>query len=139
MYNSTRLKYALQTLRELSEERGKISKQLAALRSRCQFREQVIDSLYDYYDLVSGDYYAVVDGLVRSTEAIEILRDYMQEHHDVIDDQMERMRKMLDQTVKPTDTVEKLDKLKNFVFYMRPEAPRTLAAEPKQPPTGPTP
>ncbi|MBF2053038.1 MAG: hypothetical protein IGS03_06180 [Candidatus Sericytochromatia bacterium] len=134
MYNSTRLKQALQTLQALSEERGNISKQLAALRSRCQFREQVIDSLYDYYDLVSGDYYAVVDGLVRSTEAIEILRDYMQEHYDVIDDQMQRMRKMLDQPVKPTDTIEKLDKLKGFVFYMRPETPRTLNASPKMPP-----
>lgn len=124
MYNSTRLKYAIETLRELNKERGKLSRQLAALRSRCKFREEVIDNLYDYYDVVSGDYYAVVDGLVRSSEAIEVLRDYMREHYDVIDEQMERMRELLDQPPKPSATVQKLDKLTSFVFYMRPEAPR---------------
>jgi len=137
MYNSTRLKYAIQTLQELSQERGQLSKQLAALRARCQFREGVIDHLYDYYDLVSGDYYAAVDGLVRSAEAIEVLRDYMQEHYDVIEDQMQRMRQMLDQPVKPSQTVEKLDKLTNFVFYMRPQTPRT--ATPSSPATQQTP
>lgn len=128
MYNSTRLKYAIETLRELSNERGQLSKQLAALRSRCQFREEVIDNLYDYYDVVSGDYYAVVDGLVRSSEAIEVLRDYMQEHSDILEDQLQRMRKLLDQPVKPAQTVEKLEKLSSFVFYMRPEPPRTPPA-----------
>lgn len=127
MYNSTRLKYAIETLRELSNERGKLSRQLAALRARCQFREEVIDNLYDYYDVVSGDYYAVADGLVRSSEAIEVLRDYMQEHYEIIDDQMQRMRKMLDKPVKPSDTIEKLEKLTGFVFYMRPEPPRPKA------------
>jgi len=131
MYNSTRLKYAIQTLQELSNERSQISKQLAALRARCQFREEVINHLYDYYDLVSGDYYAAVDGLVRSPEAIEVLRDYMQEHYDVIDGQMQRMRQMLDQPVKPAQTIEKLEKLTNFVFYMRPgTAPKTPQQNP---------
>lgn len=119
MYNSTRLKYAIETLREMNRERGQISKQLGALRGRCQFREEVIDNLYDYYDVVSGDYYAVVDGLVRSTEAIEVLRDYMRDHHQVIEDQMERMRVMLDQPMKPSQSVQKLEKLTNFVFYMK--------------------
>jgi hypothetical protein len=128
MYNSTRLKYAIETLRELNRERGQLSKQLAALRARCQFREEVIDNLYDYYDVVSGDYYAVVDGLVRSSEAIEVLRDYMREHYDVIDEQMEKMRNLLDQPVKPAQTIQKLEKLSSFVFYMRPEAPRMPGA-----------
>lgn len=127
MYNSTRLKYAIETLRELNRERGQLSKQLGALRSRCQFREEVIDNLYDYYDVVSGDYYAVVDGLVRASEAIEVLRDYMQEHYGVIDDQMERMRNLLDQPIKPAQTAEKLERLTNFVFYMRPSPPRPAA------------
>lgn len=127
MYNSTRLKYAIETLRELNRERGQLSKQLAALKARCQFREEVIDNLYDYYDVVSGDYYAVVDGLVRTSEAIEVLRDYMQEHYEVIEDQMTRMRNMLDQPVKPAQTIQKIEKLTNFVFYMRPEPPRTPA------------
>lgn len=124
MYNSTRLKYAIETLRELNKERGQLSKQLAALRARCQFREEVIDNLYDYYDVVSGDYYAVVDGLVRSSEAIEVLRDYMNEHYDVLDEQMEKMRNILDQPVQVAKTAQKMDKLSNFVFYMRPETPR---------------
>jgi len=128
MYNSTRLKYAIETLRELNKERGQLSKQLAALRSRCQFREEVIDNLYDYYDVVSGDYYAVVDGLVRSSEAIEVLRDYMNEHYDVIDEQMETMRNILDQPVQVAKTAQKLDKLTSFVFYMRPETPRPVSS-----------
>ncbi|MGV3526837.1 MAG: hypothetical protein ACO1RX_21645 [Candidatus Sericytochromatia bacterium] len=125
MYNSTRLKYAIETLRELNRERGQLSKQLGALRSRCQFREEVIDNLYGYYDVVSGDYYAVVDGLVRSTEAIEVLRDYMQEHLGLIEDQMQRMREMLDQPVKPVQNPQKLERLTSFVFYMKPEAPQS--------------
>lgn len=128
MYNSTRLKYAIETLRELNRERGQLSKQLAALRGRCQFREEIIDNLYDYYDVVSGDYYAVVDGLVRSSEAIEVLRDYMNEHYDVLDEQMETMRNILDQPVKPSQAVQKLEKLSSFVFYMRPETPRQAQA-----------
>ncbi|MEZ0370025.1 MAG: hypothetical protein ACAI44_13140 [Candidatus Sericytochromatia bacterium] len=129
MYNSTRLKYAIETLRELNRERGQLSKQLAALRARCQFREEVIDNLYDYYDVVSGDYYAVVDGLVRASEAIEVLRDYMREHYDVVDAQMQAMRNLLDQPVKPAQALQKLDKLTSFVFYMRPEPPRALGSE----------
>lgn len=128
MYNSTRLKYAIETLKDLSKERGQLSKQLGALRSRCQFREEVIDNLYDYYDVVSGDYYAVVDGLVRSPEAIEILRDYMQEHYAVLEEQLERMRKILDQPAQPAEVVQKLEKLSNFVFYMRPEEHPTAPA-----------
>lgn len=128
MYNSTRLKYAIETLRELNQERGQLSRQLAALRARCQFREEVIDNLYDYYDVVSGDYFAVVDGLVRSSEAIEVLRDYMDEHYEVIDEQMEQMRNILDQPVQPAKSIQKLDKLSNFVFYMRPKAPPRPAA-----------
>ncbi|HEY9839751.1 MAG: hypothetical protein ACAI44_26890 [Candidatus Sericytochromatia bacterium] len=128
MYNSTRLKYAIETLRELNRERGQLSKQLAALRARCQFREEVIDNLYDYYDVVSGDYYAVVDGLVRASEAIEVLRDYMREHYDLLDEQMQVMRNLLDQPVKPAQAMQKLDKLTSFVFYMRPEPPRTSGA-----------
>lgn len=122
MYNSTRLKYAIETLRDLNVERGQLSKQLAALRSRCEFREKVIDCLYDYYDVVSGDYYAVLDGLVRSTEAMETLRDYMQEHYQILDEQMQKMRQLLDQPPKPTESPEKMDRLTNFVFYMRPPA-----------------
>lgn len=128
MYNSTRLKYAIETLRELNRERGQLSKQLGALRARCHFREEVIDNLYDYYDVVSGDYYAVVDGLVRSPEAIEVLRDYMREHYDVIEDQMQRMRNLLDQPVKPSQSIQKLDKLTNFVFYMKSGPPSTPSA-----------
>ena len=128
MYNSTRLKYAIETLRELNRERGQLSTQLAALRSRCQFREEVIDNLYDYYDVVSGDYYAVIDGLVRASEAIEVLRDYMQEHYSVIDDQMERMRAMLDQPVKPVQAQQKLEKLTDFIFYMRATPPRAATS-----------
>ena len=134
MYNSTRLKYAIETLRELNRERGQLSKQLAALRARCQFREEFIDNLYDYYDVVSGDYYAVIDGLVRSTEAIEVLRDYMQEHYGVLDDQLERMRNLLDQPVKPAQSAQaaqKMDKLTSFVFYMRPESPRLAGGQGK--------
>lgn len=128
MYNSTRLKYAIETLRELNRERGQLSKQLGALRARCQFREEVIDNLYGYYDVVSGDYYAVVDGLVRSTEAIEVLRDYMQEHMELLEDQIQRMREMLDQPLKPVQASQKMEKLTSFVFYMKPEAPRTPGA-----------
>ena len=123
MYNSTRLKYAIETLRDLNVERGQVSKQMAALRSRCEFREKVIDCLYDYYDVVSGDYYAVVDGLVRSTEAMETLRDYMQEHYQILEEQMLKMREILDQAPKANENPEKLDKLTHFVFYMRPNAP----------------
>lgn len=128
MYNSTRVKYAIETLKELSNERGNLSKQLAALRGRCQFREAVIDNLYDYYDVVSGDYYAVVDGLVRSPEAIEVLRDYMQEHLEVLEDQLQRMREMLDKPLKPSENVERMEKLTSFVFYMKPEAPKVAPA-----------
>ena len=130
MYQSTRIKYAIETLRELSNERGKLSQQMGGLRSRCKFREEVIDNLYDYYDVVSGDYYAVVDGLVRHAEAIEVLRDYMQEHFSVLEDQLLRMREILDQPVKPSETVEKLEKLTSFIFYMRPENP--ALSQPKE-------
>lgn len=131
MFNSTRLKYAIQTLQELSKERGELSKHLAGLKARCQLRENIIDNLYDYYDVVSGDYYAVVDGLVRTPEAIEVLRDYMQEHYGLLEDQMEKMRNYLDQPIKPTQAVEKLEKMRNFVFYMKnpPTMPGGNAAE----------
>lgn len=127
MNKSTRIKYAIQTLSELNQERGKLSRQLSALRARCQFREEVIDNLYDYYDVVSGDYYAVVDGLVKYAEAIEVLRDYMQEHYDVLDDQLKRMRKLLDAPVKVGNAPENLEKLTDFIFYMKPEAPKPQA------------
>lgn len=123
MLNSTRLKYAMQTLRDLNRERGQLSKMLAAVRSRCQFRESVIDNLYDYYDIVSGDYYAAVDGLVRNPQAIEVLRDYMQEHYGLLEEQLQKTRDYLDQPVNPAQTMEKLDKISSFVFYMH-EAPR---------------
>lgn len=132
MYNSTRLKYAIETLKDLSKERGQLSQQLGALRARCLFREKVIDNLYDYYDVVSGDYYAAADGLVRSTEAIEVLRDYMQEHYSILEDQLVRMRKMLDQPAQPSKMSEKLEKLTDFVFYMRPEGTKSgVSPEPR--------
>ena len=131
MQKSTRIKYAIQTLSELNQERGKLSKQLAALRGRCQLREEVIDNLYDYYDVVAGDYYAVADGLVRNPEAIEVLRDYMQEHYDLLDEQIQKMRNILDAPMKPSQSVEKLEQLVNFVFYMKMEAPKPTAM-PKQ-------
>ena len=119
MYQSSRIKYAIQALKELSQERTELSKQLGALRARCEFRENVIDCLYDYYDVVSGDYYAVVDGVVKYAESIEVIRDYMAEHYKLLDTQLKKMREILDQPVKTHDKVEKLDKLTNFVFYMQ--------------------
>ncbi len=121
MYNSSRIKYAIETLKELSKERSELSKQLGALRDRCEFRENVIDSLYDYYDVVSGDYYAVVDGIVKHAESIEVIRDYMAEHYKLLDEQLKKMREILDKPVKTKDKVEKLEKLTSFVFYMRPD------------------
>jgi hypothetical protein len=125
MFNSTRLKYAIETLRDLNQERGQLSKQLAALRARCQIRENIVDNLYDYYDIVSGDYYAVLDGMVRYHESLEVLRDYMKEHYDVLEEQLQKTREYLDQPVKPIQALEKIEKITSYVFYMKdpPKAP----------------
>lgn len=122
MYNSSRIKYAIEALKELSNERAELSKQLSALKARCDFRQEAIDSLYDYYDVVSGDYYAVVDGMVKYPESIEVVRDYMAEHYGLLDDQLKRLREILNQPVKSHDKAEKLEKLTQFVFYMRPKS-----------------
>lgn len=122
MYNSSRIKYAIQALKELSNERSELSNQLSALKARCDFRQAAIDSLYDYYDVVSGDYYAVVDGMVKYPESIEVVRDYMAEHYGALDDQLKRLREILNAPVKTHDKSEKLEKLTQFIFYMRPKA-----------------
>lgn len=124
MYNSSRIKYAIEALKDLSRERSNLSQQLSALKARCEFRESAIDCLYDYYDVVSGDYYAVVDGMVKYAESIEVVRDYMAEHYGLLDDQLKRMREILNEPVKTHDKAEKLEKLTNFVFYMRPQGPQ---------------
>lgn len=122
MYNSSRVKYAIEALKELSNERAELSKQLSALKARCDFRREAIDALYDYYDVVSGDYYAVVDGMVKYPESIEVVRDYMAEHYGALDDQLKRLREILNAPVKTHDKSEKLEKMTDFVFYMRPKA-----------------
>jgi hypothetical protein len=119
MFNSTRLKYAIEALRDLNQDRSQLSRQLAALRARCQLREKVIDILYDYYDVVSGDYYAAIDGLVRFPESLEVLRDYMQEHHALLEDQLQKTREHLDQPTQLDQVPEKLEKITNYVFYMK--------------------
>ncbi len=121
MHNSSRIKYAIEALKDLSRERSNLSKQLNALKARCEFRQEAIDCLYDYYDVVSGDYYAVVDGMVKYSESIEVVRDYMAEHYGLLDDQIKRMREILNEPVKTHDKIEKLEKLTSFVFYMRPQ------------------
>lgn len=124
MYNSSRIKYAIEALKELSGERSELGKQLSSLKMRCEFRESAIDALYDYYDVVSGDYYAVVDGMVKYAESIEVVRDYMAEHYSILDGQLQTLRKILDEPVKTHDKAEKLEKMTNFVFYMRPKTPQ---------------
>lgn len=128
MFNSTRLKYAIETLRDLNQERGQLSQELAALRARCQMREHIIDNLYDYYDIVSSDYYAVIDGLVRYPESLEVLRDYMRDHYEVLEEQLQKTRAYLDQPVKPVQAIEKLEKITSYVFYMK---------DPPRPPSDP--
>lgn len=125
MYNSSRIKYAIEALKDLSQERSNLSKQLGALKARCEFRESAIDCLYDYYDVISGDYYAVVDGMVKYADSIEVVRDYMAEHYGKLDEQLKRLREVLNEPVKSHDKAEKLEKLTSFVFYMRPQAPQT--------------
>lgn len=108
----------MQALRELNKVRGDLSKQLAALKSRYDFRQSIVDTLYDYYDTVADDYFGVQDGLLTSAEAVAVIRDYMEEHLEVLDNQLNAMREYLSKPVKPATVPQKLEEIKSHVYYV---------------------
>lgn len=119
MLNITRLKYAVQALRELNKSRGELSKQLASLKARYTIREKVVDNLYGYYDMIASDYYAAFEGEVKFGQALEVMKEYMKEHQELLEQQLNALRNTLDKPLTPTDGKEKLEFIKSHVYYMK--------------------
>lgn len=123
MLDLDRLNKAIVTLKKLNKVRGQLSRQLAALKARYNIRKDVVDNLYGYYEQVANDYFAVNDGILTTEEAIGIIRDYLEEHLDLLDDQLTTVREYLSKPVKPTHLKEKLDHIKSHVYYMKDDLP----------------
>ena len=121
MLDLDRLKKAMVALRELNKVRGVLSGKLAAVKARYEFRKSIVDTLYEYYETVADDYYAVNDGIITNPEAVEVLKDYMIEHMSLLDEQLKHARNYLAQPLKLSEVPERIEKIKSHVYYMMKE------------------
>ena len=121
MLDLERLKKAMGALQQLNKVRGELSGKFVDVKVCYEFRKSIVDNLYEYYETVADDYYAVNDGIITNPEAVEVLKEYMIEHMSLLDEQLKHARNFLAQPIKLAEVPERIEKIKSHVYYMMKE------------------
>lgn len=123
------IKDALDTLRELNDIRKEISKNLGSISVKYQLREKVLSNLYSYYELVTDDYYSLIDRVLKVPEAIELVYEGLLEQRSKLILEMDRLQDVLENPIELKDSRPVIQKIENhFLYQMR----RHLAKEPEE-------
>lgn len=129
LISTEEIKDALDALRELNDIRKEISKNLGSISVKYQLREKVLSNLYSYYELVTDDYYSLIDRVLRVPEAIELVHEGLLEQREKLTFEMDRLRDVLEKPIELKDSRPVIQKIENhFLYQMR----RHLAKAPEE-------
>lgn len=117
LISTEEVKEALDSLKELNEIRKQISQKLGSISVKYQLREKVLSNLYTYYEMVADDYYSLIDRVLRSPEAIELLYEGLLEQKEKIQIEMDRLRDILEGPVKLKDMKNVFEKIDENIYY----------------------
>jgi len=117
LISTEEVKEALDSLKELNEIRKQISQKLGSISVKYQLREKVLSNLYTYYEMVADDYYALLDRILRSPEAIELLYEGLLEQREKLQIEMDRLKEILEAPVKLKDMKNVFEKIDDNVYY----------------------
>lgn len=129
LISTEEIKEALEALRELNDIRKEISKNLGSISVKYQLREKVLGNLYSYYELVTDDYYSLIDRILKVPEAIELVYEGLLEQREKLTFEMDRLREVLEKPIELKDSRPVVQKIENhFLYQMR----RHLAKPPEE-------
>lgn len=129
LISTDEIKEALEALRELNDIRKEISKNLGSISVKYQLREKVLSNLYSYYELVTDDYYSLIDRILKVPEAIELVYEGLIEQREKLTFEMDRLREVLEKPIELKDSRPVIQKIENhFLYQMR----RHLAKLPEE-------
>jgi len=117
LISTEEVKEALKSLNELNEIRKEISQKLGSISAKYQLREKVLSNLYTYYEMVADDYYALVDRVLKSPEAIELLYEGLLEQREKITTEMDRLREILEKPIKFKEMKNVFEKIDDNIYY----------------------
>jgi hypothetical protein len=117
LISTEEVKEALESLNELNEIRKEISQKLGSISAKYQLREKVLSNLYTYYEMVADDYYALVDRVLKSPEAIELLYEGLIEQKEKITTEMDRLREILEKPIKFKEMKNVFEKIDDNIYY----------------------
>lgn len=129
LISTDEIKEALDALRELNDIRKEISKNLGSISVKYQLREKVLSNLYSYYELVTDDYYSLIDRILKVPEAIELVYEGLIEQREKLTFEMDRLQDVLEKPIELKDSRPVIQKIENhFLYQMR----RHLAKLPEE-------
>lgn len=132
LISTDEIKDAMAALKELNEIRKEISKKLGGISVKYQLREKVLSNLYNYYEMVTDDYYCMIDRIIKVPEAIELVHNGLIEQRDKLKMEMDRLRDVLEKPMVHQDMKPTLNKIEgHFLYKMRREFARQDSVEKK--------
>ncbi|MFN8670781.1 MAG: hypothetical protein U0457_01705 [Candidatus Sericytochromatia bacterium] len=117
LISTEEVKEALEALKELNEIRKDISKKLASISVKFQLREKVVGNLYGYYEMVADDYYCLVDNIIKTPEAIELLNEGLKEQKEKLQEEMQKLKEVLEKPLAPIEARPVLQKIDHHFIY----------------------
>ena len=117
LISTEEIKEAMDSLRELNDIRKEISKKLGGISVKYQLREKVLSNLYTYYEMVTDDYYSLIDRILKVPEAIELIHEGLLEQRDKLEREMDRLREVLETPLQLKDMQPVLTKIENNIYY----------------------
>ncbi|GIW22989.1 MAG: hypothetical protein KatS3mg068_1996 [Candidatus Sericytochromatia bacterium] len=117
LLSTEEVKEALNSLKELNEIRKQISQKLGSISVKYQLREKVLSNLYVYYEMVADDYYSLIDRVLRSPEAIELLYEGLLEQKEKLQTEMDRLKEILEAPIKLKDMKNVFEKIDDNIYY----------------------
>lgn len=114
-----RIKQSVDNLKELNTARGQISSRLAGMFAKLKLRQEIIEHLYDYYEIVADDYYGLSEGAITNYQVAVFMRDNLQEQWDILNKQLEKLREILSKPLKITEIKGKLEMVSSHLYYKR--------------------